>query len=150
MGSGLDVFARSLPGCSSIGQRKPAGLSRDLSKLLDDIEERSFILACELPAIRHCTGKDLLRGQLCCVVESAEGVMVTGDFGCCAVAANEATASARLRAVVLTKRMIVPFLGSNSLALVGAMIVIVLTFVLGGLANDGTDAGTRGPADQAP
>ncbi len=30
------------------------------------------------------------------------------------------------------------------------MIVIVLTFVLGGLANDGTDAGTRGPADQGP
>jgi hypothetical protein len=35
--------------------------------------------------------------------------MVTGDFGCWAVAANVA-ASVKLRAIVLTRRMIVPFL----------------------------------------
>src|SRR6202012_3656479 len=52
--------------------------------------------------------------QLCGAVESAEGVVVTGDFGCCALPTTVDAASIIPRpiprAICLTKRIVVPLL----------------------------------------
>src|ERR1700722_8707548 len=48
--------------------------------------------------------------QLCGVVELADGLIVTGDFGCWEFAARVVVASVRLTKIVWTKRIVVPFL----------------------------------------
>lgn len=44
--------------------------------------------------------------QLCVAVELAEGVMVTGDFGCCAFMERVKAEKVAIRAILLAKRMI--------------------------------------------
>ena len=60
VGLRLDVFASPLAGSGIVRQSQPTRLRRDLRKLLDDVEERSFVSPRKLPTIGDRARKDLL------------------------------------------------------------------------------------------
>ena len=148
MGFGFDVLTSAFAGCFVVGKGQAPGLRGDLGELLDDVEEGSFVLPGQLPAVGDGAGKNLFSGP----VVRRSGVRRRGNRNgrlrllrgrrnsCSGKGEAEGNFIHQTHGSFL-------FLSEFLRRLVGVMVAVVIALVLGGLAYDRTNAGASGSAD---